>query len=535
MENTAVLKRHKKGFWISCVIVILIISFVLYYFVNKDDSPIDVFIPSKEVGKTTLISQEALVNIQGQIGAFQVSVESIDMFDVEVQEDYDFHQMYGKRATLVAIKVSVENTSDEKADFNTESFVVTNTGNQFQSDSYLEEDEKLSLKIPSKEKKEAYIPFLIDAHPSELTRLSLKLTEDFDDYITIDFDINNGEQLEKIADVENYSDERISPERITSLVDPYTLIDEKKVDLKQHSDPFTVSINNIAIYKMEPKNKFKDSRPSFTGNKYLSFLVVDTTVENSGDVDSVFPVFFPTAKVITNTHEQTNAEIFFSFADNVFAHSKSNFKVCYYLKTKPEDLETLKFYFDVPSVLDRDEFVDTISLETDIKFKAVQMEGSLDDSMNLSSIVGTPKTVLEDYPIQIEKESGPLKMTLEKLDLIEVEQAKDGILGEGETTIARIKYSIENKSTDRLNFFVTDGSVQINQEDIIPLGEEDMLFNPFQPSTFFENVVYEDYIFIVIKQSPEDISNLKISIEPPTDSNYNTVGDPLEFDFDISN
>lgn len=114
---------------------------------------------------------------------------------------------------------------------------------------------------------------------------------------------------------------------------------------------------------------------------------------------------------------------------------------------------------------------------------------------------------------------------------------KKGLNKTGET--GPLKYTIEDMqiskltatSDDTVNFFLGQATLTSNTKEQV---ESDMFLSEYIDGEFIGNVIHSgNLVYILKNSSAEDITQVSLHIDAPSNSNYETIGEEVSIDLTI--
>ena len=134
-------------------------------------------------------------------------------------------------------------------------------------------------------------------------------------------------------------------------------------------------------------------------------------------------------------------------------------------------------------------------------------------------------------------ETGPLKYTIEDIQISKLTATTDeaatllGIEKDKEVAIVVINASAENTSDDTVNFFLGQATLTSNTKEQV---ESDMFLSEYIDGEFIGNVIHSgNLVYILKNSSAEDITQVSLHIDAPSNSNYETIGEEVSIDLTI--
>ena len=134
-------------------------------------------------------------------------------------------------------------------------------------------------------------------------------------------------------------------------------------------------------------------------------------------------------------------------------------------------------------------------------------------------------------------ETGPLKYTIEDMQISKLTATTDeaatllGIEKDKEVAIVVINASAENTSDDTVNFFLGQATLTSNTKEQV---ESDMFLSEYIDGEFIGNVIHSgNLVYILKNSSAEDITQVSLHIDAPSNSNYETIGEEVSIDLTI--
>lgn len=186
-------------------------------------------------------------------------------------------------------------------------------------------------------------------------------------------------------------------------------------------------------------------------------------------------------------------------------------------KTKqPQDTEKTKEQTD----LSDDKKDDVTTKESDTP------SGEWESSDMGDNRVVAKKDINETY------QTGAFKITVNAVQIMEIKPENEmrSFIDKDIATVITINLTAENTSDEFLNIYPDQSEITTNtKEQITP----ELLLTDDVGGEFKGKVIKEGNIIYVSDSKPEDIKNIKMYIEGPTDSEFSTVGADLTINMDL--
>lgn len=162
-------------------------------------------------------------------------------------------------------------------------------------------------------------------------------------------------------------------------------------------------------------------------------------------------------------------------------------------------------------------------------------EADQGEVMEDSNMKKTP--VYTNKNLNISGESGPMKydVTAVQISTVVVKTDEYASLFEVEkdqefTTVV-FDLSAENTTDDTVNFYLGQATLTTDTKEQV---EPDGFFSEYMDGEFLGNVIHSGTNVYILKNSKaEDIKNLKLHVDGPSDENYNSVGDDLAIEVNV--
>ncbi len=504
----------------------------------------DEFEPSRYLD-ATLFKRNAPIEIKDNLGKLEVSVENFDMFDSALDEDFYGYQFNSpENGTIVAIKVSIKNTGKKVVQFQPNSaYLITDSKEQARYDSFIAEHSEYEWEIEAGDTYEGFLPFMIYSNPKEIKNFKLAFWDyDEEESLVLDFDMTKGQLLdEESAFVATESKKET---KFDNELGEFELVQENvPLNLEQKSASFKVNFNSMDIYKLELDDRFVFENPTFAGQKYATAVIIDTKVENTNEdfIDfNLHPIF-----ITTNTKEQLPTRTFGlgpseNLGSKYIGEVIKEGKLIYVFKSKPEEVKSVKFYYNPPYLMeDYDEIGDAFVLEATVDINPI---AGLDEVTErspdffISEGMGSTTVAKQDIAINQEKNAGPVKITLEKLDLLDFKPKKsyqkeyfDGLKN---LTLVRVKAKIETNTDEKVDLEFRKATITSNTGDTYDL-KNMFLLNNYTAYGYMGSIMSDEYIIFPIKTAASEITHLQISFGAPLDEHYKELGEKMVFEIDV--
>lgn len=156
---------------------------------NKDDSSKeatkeDDTVQESDIGKMTIVYKNKDLNENAESGPMSLTINAIQLGELEVAEDYKEIFDDKDKLTVVTIQMKAENSSDDTIGFYPDqATITTDAGDQVDADMLL--SEQVGGDFIGKVKKEGQVFFLVDTPASEIGQVNLIIdgahNEDFEE------------------------------------------------------------------------------------------------------------------------------------------------------------------------------------------------------------------------------------------------------------------------------------------------------------------------------------------------------------------
>lgn len=160
------------------------------------------------------------------------------------------------------------------------------------------------------------------------------------------------------------------------------------------------------------------------------------------------------------------------------------------------------------------------------------------DDSNVGEIVDEggirKEPIVTDKELNITGETGPIKYSLNALQLSKLTATTDEmaeileIEKDKECAVLVIDISAENTSAETINFYLGMATATTNTKEQV---ESDGFLEEYMDGEFLGQVIHSGTLVYILENSKaEDITNVKLYVDAPTDENYDEVGEPLELE-----
>ena len=145
--------------------------------------------------------------------------------------------------------------------------------------------------------------------------------------------------------------------------------------------------------------------------------------------------------------------------------------------------------------------------------------------------------VITDKELNREGESGPIKYNIEAVQVSKLTATTDemaqllGIEKDKEVAMVAFNVSAENTSEDTINFYIGMATLTTNTKEQV---ECDSFLADYIDGEFLGNVIRSGtLIYILPNSSADDITNLTLHIDAPSDENFEYVGDEAKIELNF--
>lgn len=150
---------------------------------NKKDSKEDENIEESEIGKLTIEHKDKDLDENAKSGPINININAVQISHLEVEEDQQYLFDDREEVTVIALKISVENTSEDTMGiYPDQGTITTNAGDQIDADMFL--SDSIGGDFYGEVKKEGDVVFILDTPANEIKEITYILDaahdEDFD-------------------------------------------------------------------------------------------------------------------------------------------------------------------------------------------------------------------------------------------------------------------------------------------------------------------------------------------------------------------
>lgn len=145
--------------------------------------------------------------------------------------------------------------------------------------------------------------------------------------------------------------------------------------------------------------------------------------------------------------------------------------------------------------------------------------------------------VATNKELNLTGETGPFKYTIEAVQVSKLTATTDEmaefleIEKDKEVALVAIDASAENTTEDTLSFYIGQATLTTNTKEQV---EADGFLSEYINGEFLGNVKNSGSLIYILKQSKaEDITNLTLHIDGPSNENFETIGDDAKIDISL--
>lgn len=149
------------------------------------------------------------------------------------------------------------------------------------------------------------------------------------------------------------------------------------------------------------------------------------------------------------------------------------------------------------------------------------------------SDIGKIEIIKQKKDINDIYESGPMKFTIEALQIAKFtpnEDSKEMFDGKDELTVITMQAQAENMSDDTISFYPDQSTIVTNTKE---QKTAEVFFSDEVGGDFIGKVIKKGEIFFFLDSNPDEINNLKFVIDAAHNQNLDSVGESIEFNYDI--
>lgn len=135
-----------------------------------------------------------------------------------------------------------------------------------------------------------------------------------------------------------------------------------------------------------------------------------------------------------------------------------------------------------------------------------------------------------DEAVNITKNSGPFRVTIEKMQISSVEPAKEYkymFNNKEKATVVTLYMSVENNSEGTNSIYPDQGIITTNTKEQV---DADLMLSEDVGGDYIGEVVKKGNIYFILDSEAELIQTLKYTISRPINSNWDSLGEDLVFD-----
>lgn len=150
-----------------------------------------------------------------------------------------------------------------------------------------------------------------------------------------------------------------------------------------------------------------------------------------------------------------------------------------------------------------------------------------------NSELGRLEVIAQQKGINDSHKTGPLNLTVKDIQISKVnpsKQYKNMFDGKDELSVVTVAVEVENTSGDTINFYPDQGKLVTDTKE---QKEADILFSDDVGGEFIGQVKKSGNLIFLLDSKATDIHSIKIVIDAPTNSNFETIGDSLELNYSI--
>lgn len=145
--------------------------------------------------------------------------------------------------------------------------------------------------------------------------------------------------------------------------------------------------------------------------------------------------------------------------------------------------------------------------------------------------------VYTEKDLNITGKTGPMEYKIEGIQVSKLTATTDsaatllGIEKDKEVAVVAINASAENTSNDTMSFYLGQATLTTNTKEQV---ESDMLMSEYIEGEYIGNVIQSGSLVYILKNSKaEEVKQVTLHIDAPSNSNYDTVGEPVEIELTL--
>ena len=142
--------------------------------------------------------------------------------------------------------------------------------------------------------------------------------------------------------------------------------------------------------------------------------------------------------------------------------------------------------------------------------------------------------VVTDKELNITGETGPIKYSLDAIQLSKLTATTDEMADfleiekDKEYAVLVIEISAENTADETINFYLGMATATTNTKEQV---ESNGFLEEYMDGEFLGQVIHSGTLVYILENSKaEDITNVKLYVDAPTNENFDEVGEPLEIE-----
>lgn len=142
-------------------------------------------------------------------------------------------------------------------------------------------------------------------------------------------------------------------------------------------------------------------------------------------------------------------------------------------------------------------------------------------------VIAQNKEIADTY------ESGPMKLTVNALQISKLNPSdnyKEMFDGKDEITVITMDVAVENTSEDTISFYPDQSTIVTDTKE---QKEASLILSDELGGDFIGNVKKSGNIIYILDSKAEEVHSLKFVIEGASNSNFETVGNKIEFNYSL--
>lgn len=145
------------------------------------------------------------------------------------------------------------------------------------------------------------------------------------------------------------------------------------------------------------------------------------------------------------------------------------------------------------------------------------------------SEIGKLTVVSKNESVNVEQESGPFVVKVNKMQLASLEVSEDykDMFDKDLVTVVTLEVEVENKSSDTNSMYPDQGTIVTNTKE---QKDAEMFFSDDVGGDFIGEVTKKGNVVFILDSAAEEVTSFKYIIDAPHDDEFNSLGEDITFE-----